>query len=222
MNAVDVVLASSVPKHANVVGTRIVLSIKAFNTAEERWKARIVVQGCIKRESKTIVSDAGCVTSMSVRILLILGFSLGYRIWTRDVKQAYLQGGKLTRTIYARPPKEMRERLRGYLMWILIPVYGLREAGSYWCAHYMSLFIINLAKKITLVEKYFLYCHPSRNRSRVLVAEHETQIEGAASSLKRTLRLSLGRHSSSRPDGLAAVLLEDTLFAGTSSFRRDE
>lgn len=72
------------------------------------------MQGCMDRESKAIVPDSGCVDSMSVRILLILNFSVGYSIWTRNVKQAYLQGGKLTQKIYARPTKEMREQLRGY------------------------------------------------------------------------------------------------------------
>lgn len=118
MNAVEIVLASSVPKHAKVVGTRSFIAIRDFETEEERWKSRFVVQGCMGLYSKTIVSDAGCVTSMLVKILLILGFSLGYRIWTRDVKQVFLQGGKLTRKTYALPPREMKERLRGYLLWI--------------------------------------------------------------------------------------------------------
>lgn len=67
-----------------------------------------------------------------------------------------------------------------------------------------------------------LYLHPSRDRSRRLVAEHEAQIEAAALSPKKTLRLSLERHSSSMPDGLAAVFVDDTLFEGTIFFWRDE
>lgn len=131
MKAVKVVLVDTVLKSANFVSTRIVLAIKEYKTEEEQWKARIVVQSCMDRDSLHIVSDAGCVASMSVCVLLILGFSREYSIRTRDFKQTYLQGRHLTRRIYARYPKKMKRHLREYLLWILSPIYGIREAGSY-------------------------------------------------------------------------------------------
>lgn len=108
MDVVKIFLADTVPRNANDFWTRIVLAIKNFEAEAENWKARIVVQGFMDRESKQIASDAGFVAAMSRRMFLVLGFALGYTIWTRDVKQAYLQGGKLNRNIYARPQKEMR------------------------------------------------------------------------------------------------------------------
>lgn len=83
-------------------------------------------------ESWNIASDAGSMASLSVRVLFILIFSLGYAIWTRDVKLSYLQGGQLALKIYARPPMEIMECFLGYLLWKFTPVYGLREAWSHW------------------------------------------------------------------------------------------
>lgn len=113
VNAVKRVLADTVPQNAIVVGTRKFLSIKEYETEEELWKARILVLGCMDREFRHMASDADSVAPMSLRTLSIIGFSLGYEIRTRDLKQAYLQGGQLTRKIFARPPNELRERLRG-------------------------------------------------------------------------------------------------------------
>lgn len=86
----------------------------------------------------------------------------------------------------------------------------------------MSLLVRKLAMTSNQVDNFFLYRHPGRKHSQWLVAEHEAQIAAAAPSLKKALRLSLKRHSSSAPYILAAVLVDDTLFAGTSAFRRDE
>lgn len=70
----------TVPKNANFVSKRIFLVIKEYKIEKERWKARIVVQGCMDRESRHILSDAGSIASMSVSMLLILGFLLEYAV----------------------------------------------------------------------------------------------------------------------------------------------
>lgn len=219
MNAVKILLAETLPKNANVVGTRIFLALKEYQTEEERWNARVVVHGCTDRESRHTVSDAGSVAFMSVRMLLILGFSFGYIIWIRDVKQAYIRGGKLTRKIYATPPKEIRKCMRGLLLWILSPVYGLREAGQYERSFYMAMFVNKLSMKSTLIDRYFLYRHLARRRDENQTAEHDAQIDSTTPSAKRSLKLRLERYSDTRPDGLAAILVDDTPFAGTANFR---
>lgn len=212
-------LADTVPKNANLVGTRIVSAIKEYQTEEEHWKTRIVVQGCMDLEARNIVSEAGFVAPMCVRMLLILLFSLGYAIWTRDFKQAYLQGGHLTRKIYSRPHKEMRERLRGHLLLILSPIYGLREAGSYWGSLYLAMFTGKLSMTSTYVDRYFLYRHPERPRSSAEIAEHGAHFDAAAPSEKRPLKLDLERISGGKTDGLVAILVDDILFGGTDQFR---
>lgn len=45
--AVKIVLADTLSNNENDVSTRILLTIKEYKTDEERWKARIVVQGCM-------------------------------------------------------------------------------------------------------------------------------------------------------------------------------
>lgn len=73
-----------------------------------------------------------------------------------------------------------------------------------------------------LIDRYFLYQNPSRCRRVDIAAKHDAQISSAAPSPKRALKLKIERHSESRPDGLAAILIYDTMFAGTDDFRHDE
>lgn len=118
----------------------------------------------------------------------------------------------------------MRERLRGCLfnilkLWILSPVYGLREAGFYWGAYNMSMLKSRPSMTSTLVDKYFFYLLPATKRSSDLVLEHEARVAAATPSVKQSLWLSLERYSSSAPDGLATILIENTLFAGTPAFK---
>lgn len=80
IDAVKLVLSDTVPKNSNVVETRISLAIKEFEDETEKWNARDVVQGCMERESRHIVSDPCCAAAISVRILLVLVFELGYSI----------------------------------------------------------------------------------------------------------------------------------------------
>lgn len=84
------------------------------------------------------------------------------------------------------------------------------------------LFIGRLLMTSTLVDRNFLNRHQPSSRSIAKTAEHDARIEAAAPSEKRALKLSLERHSPGKPDGLAIILVDYTLFAGKDQFRRDE
>lgn len=52
------------------------------------------------------VNKAPTILRSSTRIVLSLASTLGFRIWSRDVKQAFIQSEyKLHRTLYVKPPK---------------------------------------------------------------------------------------------------------------------
>lgn len=84
------------------------------------------------------------------------------------------------------------------------------------------MFATKLAMNSTLIERYLLYRHPVRIRTNDEIADHDALIEVATPSVKRNFRLNLERKVYSKPDGLAAILVDDTLFAGTRKFRRGE
>lgn len=203
--AIEFVLANSIPEDANVIGTRIILAIKQFGTESELWKARMVMQGNLDREKNNIVSDSGGLSSLSVRLVVIMSLAYGWNIWTRDVKQAYLQGGKLSRDLYARLPKELRSKLRGYVLKILAPIYGVKEAGCYFTTKYINMHIKDLRMISTILDKFLLY-----RLKEIALIENGTRDQKA------------GQTYPDSPDGCCALQVDDGLFTGTDEFRQDE
>lgn len=59
---------------------------------------------------------------------------LGYRLWSQDVTEAFLQStGKLMPEIYIKHTKEFKLD-RGRFFRLLKPLYGLTDPGDYWDA----------------------------------------------------------------------------------------
>lgn len=210
-NAIEFVMANSIPNGANIIGTRIILAIKEFESPDETWKARMVMQGCLDRDSSTVVSDSGGLSSLAVRLVVIISLAKDWNLWTRDVKQAYLQGGKLSRDIYARLPKELRTQMRGYAFKIIAPIYGVKESGSYWASKYLAMHHSQLKMKSCEIDKFLLY--------RLKDSEqNEYQKESTEITPERNASLDTGLE----PDGCSAMQVDDGLFTGTNKFREDE
>lgn len=76
----------------------------------------------------------------------------------------------------------------------------------------MAMFTRKLAMTSTLIVPYFLYRHPARLRTIVEIADHDALIEADTPSVKRTFSLKLERHIEYKPSGLAAILVNGTLF----------
>ena len=130
--AFELVHKSLVPKGANILRGRFVLAIKEPDTDKETLKARFVIQGHRDREKKTMVKESPTVLRHSIRLLVALASIFNYEVWTRDVKQAYIQSMEdLFRDIYLEPPTDVGID-EEHLLKIVKPVYGLTDSGSYW------------------------------------------------------------------------------------------
>lgn len=131
-----VVKRRDVPLDANVIGARFVLSIKNYQTPNEAAKARYVAQGYNDKEKQFIVHDVNIMRPTSSRLILSTAAVKQFRLFSHDVTQAYCQSKmRLTRSVYLQPKKgdlEIFGLQNDELLELLLPLYGLCDAGDYW------------------------------------------------------------------------------------------
>ena len=76
-----------------------------------------------------------------------------------DVKSAYLQGDKIQRKIYLRPPKEYDD---GHLWLLKKTVYGLCDAARAWYMRVKSELKYLLVKMCPLDNSLFMWYHDGK------------------------------------------------------------
>jgi Reverse transcriptase (RNA-dependent DNA polymerase) len=135
--AFPLVHVDAVDSHSNIIGTRNIIRLKHFDTIGEEAKACLIIQGCQDAEKNRIVSNPPTVSHASIRILISLSANKDYPVWTKDATQAFLLSkDTFSRDLYARLPLELRSVFKGYVLKMLKPLYGTKEAGTYWKAAY--------------------------------------------------------------------------------------
>ena len=87
----------------NYVTSQWVMSQKYVNGVRQ-IKARLVARGF--QESDDQRKDSPTATVESIRLMLVLASSNGWKLNSLDIKSAFLQGDELKRDVYLRPPKE--------------------------------------------------------------------------------------------------------------------
>ncbi len=115
---------------------RFVLAIKDEGTDKEIWKARFVVLGHKDKLKKLMVHDINVSKQYTIKLIIALAAIFGFRIFSTDVIQSYLQSlEKLSRNVLVKPTKEIVKELNlkpNELLLLLKPLYGLTESGDCW------------------------------------------------------------------------------------------
>ena len=110
---------------------RFVLAIKDSGTDKEIWKARYAVQGYKDNLKQSLFHDTNTARNYSVRMLVGLASLFGFRLYSTDVTQAYLQSAEsLMRDVYIQPSKKFHLGPK-HLLKLLKPLYGLADSGDY-------------------------------------------------------------------------------------------
>ena len=91
-------------------------------------KARLVARG-FEEDSLELQKDSPTCSKEAVRLALTLASAKGWVCHTMDIKAAYLQGHKMEREVYLRPPSEFDN---GSLWRLKKTVYGLCDAARQW------------------------------------------------------------------------------------------
>jgi tellurite resistance-related uncharacterized protein len=88
-------------------------------------------------EKNRIVSNAPTVSYSSIRILISFAAIKVHPVWTEDTTHAFLQRkNTFSRDLYAMLPLELRSVFKGYVLKMLKPLYGTKEARTYWNTAY--------------------------------------------------------------------------------------
>lgn len=125
-----------VPRGANVIGGRFVYTVKNVDTKDEEAKARFVAQGHRDKAKWYVVHNLATLRQRSTRLLTSTSAVMGFRLFSHDITQAYLQSkDQFTRQLYLRPRREdmhLFDLAEGKLFKINLPLYGVCDAGDYW------------------------------------------------------------------------------------------
>eukprot|EP00170_Pyropia_yezoensis_P002751 contig_11549_g2756 len=123
------------PNGANIMGGRFPHALKHVGTPKEKGQSPYVVQGNRDKAKPFVVHNLSTLRQRSTKIIVSTSAVLGFRIFSRDVNQSYLQSkDKLSRPVYLDPRQEVRAILGvadDEVLQVLKPLYGLCDAGDY-------------------------------------------------------------------------------------------
>lgn len=152
-----IVAHDELPKGANIMSGGFVVTIKDIETDKPRFKARFVIHGNQDKEKNQLVHTSSTIKHASTRLLIALAACFGFRIWSQDISQAYLQSAiELLRDIYLKPGKDF-EMEGNTLLKLLRPLYGLSDSGDYWHTTFSDHIKNDLDMKETVADYSFFF-----------------------------------------------------------------
>ena len=90
------------------IGSRWVCTEKeGHDGMKVRHKARLVVRGF--QEAEDPRSDSPTLSKESLKLMMAIAANEGFEIQSLDVKNAYLQGSKIDRTVFVEPPADYKK-----------------------------------------------------------------------------------------------------------------
>ena len=125
-------------------------------------KARLVARGFEEQLAER--TDSPTCTKDCLRIALSLTSSKGWKCNTIDIKSAFLQGNKIQREIFVRPPTEFSN---GKIWKLKKSVYGLNDAARAWYQK-MKDILLKFNMKISSIDPAFFYFHENDELSGLM------------------------------------------------------
>ena len=97
-----------------------------------KYKGRLCARGDKEPNVDSIRTDAPTASKDSIRLLLTLAASMGWKLHSLDFQAAFCQGKTLERELYLNPPADLRKQNPGYVLKVIKAIYGLKDASRGW------------------------------------------------------------------------------------------
>ena len=135
---------------------------------ESGVKARLVARGY--EEIADVPSDSPTMNKSSLRMILALAASKNWLLETTDIKSAFLQGDKINREVFVKPPREAKLD-KGYLWRLEKCLYGLCDASKMWYTR-IKTSLLRLGFEISKLDPAVFYYKNKKNEIIGLVGVH--------------------------------------------------
>nr|CAN61640.1 hypothetical protein VITISV_021909 [Vitis vinifera] len=175
------------PQHHNVVGCRWIFKTKLHSDGSiERHKARLVAQGF----SQVHGLDFGdtfspVVRPATVRIILSLAVTSGWRLHQLDVKNAFLHGFLNEEVYMEQPPGYTDPQFPQHVCRLKRALYGLKQAPRAWF-HRFSSFLLKHGFHSSQADSSLFFYHSSLGTVYLLLYVDDMIITGSTPSLVHT------------------------------------
>lgn len=81
-----------------------------------------------------IIHNPTTINPLSLRIIVPVSSRNGWQMWKGDINQAFIQShGQRNRSVFLHPPEDLGIPSTAMLK-LSKPLYGLSDAGDYWCS----------------------------------------------------------------------------------------
>ena len=161
-----VVAKKDIPTGTRIFGSRFVDQVKNKGTVNAYEKSRLVVQAYNDDGKRFILTQAPTIQRASQRLILALALMIpGLDIYIRDISQAYTQSTtRLSRNVFIKAPTEMGLE-SGNILQVVLPLYGIPEAGTHWFKTYHDHHTI----KLHMISSTFDPCLLYNNHSTAII-----------------------------------------------------
>ena len=129
-NAVELFPADQAPLDANIIASHSVHRIKVDGDGNLMLKNRIVSDGNRYSGRDVVRRDFSSAELMIIRILLALATILRFRVWTADVKGAYMQSGDMECLILFLPRPIGKAPVTSFGAYCAFRTESVKPAGS--------------------------------------------------------------------------------------------
>ena len=117
-----------------------------LDAKNQPYKARLCIREDLEKGKEYIRADAPTASKDALKLALIIAANEGFKVKSGDIKSAFLQGSKINRNIYVRPPP--KADAEGKLWLLLQGAYGILDGGR--------LFYFRLTKELEEPEMHIL------------------------------------------------------------------